>query len=124
MHGRAAKSTIVSRRKGQRVVLKVTAAEMYEADTLESLGRDLRAAIEAAPDASHFILDLSQVVHLTSAALGLVINVHARLEAHGCRFAVAGAKGRVAQVFERSRMDEVIRLFPTVAAAGKGLCNC
>ena len=54
---------------------------------------------------------------LTSAALGLVINLNSHLVGRGYRLAVAGAAGEVADIFKHSRLADVMPILPTVEAA-------
>jgi anti-anti-sigma factor len=116
-------STVRGRLAGRMLVLAVLPAEVYQADTVERLGHDLRGAIEAAPEAAGCIVDLSGVTFLSSAALGLVINLNAQMNGRGLKFALAGAAGEVAEVFKRSRLEKAITMFATVAEAlGKLQC--
>ena len=101
-------------------VLVVRAAEIYRADLVERLGRRLRGAIEASRG-TRFVLDLSGVTFLSSAALGMLINIHAHLAKLGYRFGVAGVRGEVASVFEYTRLRDVMPVFPTVADALKAM---
>jgi anti-anti-sigma factor len=115
------KKLVDARMHDQTLVLSVRAAEVYQAEMIEQLGHDLRRAIEDAHDASRFVLDLSGVQFLTSGALGLVINLHSHLKGRGYPFAVAGATGEVAGVFERSHLATIMPLAATVADALKEL---
>ncbi|HOI55953.1 MAG TPA: STAS domain-containing protein [Phycisphaerae bacterium] len=56
-----------------------------------------------------FVLDLSRLTYMTSAALGMLINMHAHLKAAGCRFAIVVGEGLVANIFEQTHLD---RVFP------------
>jgi anti-anti-sigma factor len=123
MPGPRPESTVRSRLAGQLLVLAVLPAEVYQADTIESLGHDLRGAIEGAPKAAGCIIDLSGVTFLSSAALGLILNLNAQMGGRGLKFALAGAAGEVAEVFKRSRLEKAITLYATVAEAlGKLQC--
>lgn len=108
---------LVSRhRHGRTEVLTVHPAELYQAQTIEALARDLRRAVEAA-GASQFVLDLSAVRFMTSAAVGLLINMRAHLADRGYVFALAGATGEVAHVLECTRLASVMPVYPTLDAA-------
>ena len=98
-------------------VMRIREAEVYRSDTIEHLGREIRRAIEDAGPEASFILDLSAVAFLTSAAVGLVTNIRAHLEARGYPFAVAGARGDVAGVIDTVRLGEILPVFPTVEEA-------
>jgi anti-anti-sigma factor len=113
----APKSSVESVRQGRTLVLKILVAEVYQSDTVEQLGRDLRAAVSADPDAIACVVDLSAVRFLSSAALGLLLNLNAQLGSHGMKFALAGAAGEVAEVLKRSRLEKAIAMYATVADA-------
>ncbi|MGB2755577.1 MAG: STAS domain-containing protein [Phycisphaerae bacterium] len=112
-------SLVSSRReRGAVEVLTVHADDVSEADLIGHLGVDLRRAIDAGgADADAFVLDLSDVRFLTSAALGMLINIHAHLADRGCRLALAGATGNVARVFKQARLEELLPVCPTVGEA-------
>ena len=114
-------ASLVDHRTDQGVeVLRVRAPELYRAEVLETLGRELRRAIETSRG-TRFVLDLAQVKFLTSAAIGLLINVQAHLANLGYRFGVAGVSGEVASVFEYTRLRDVMPVYPTVADAVKAM---
>jgi len=101
-------------------VIAVRPKEVFRADVIEALGRQLRRAIEASRG-TRFVLDLSAVEFLTSAALGLIINIQAHLTGLGHRFAVAGVSGEVAGVFEYTRLKDVMLVYATVEEAVKAM---
>jgi anti-anti-sigma factor len=119
-------SLVSSRReRGAVEVLTVHADDVTEADLIGHLGVDLRRAIEAgAAGADAFVLDLSAVRFLTSAALGMLINIHAHLADRGCRLALAGAAGNVARVFKQARLEELLPVCPTVGEAVAAMRAC
>ena len=104
------------RERGAVEVLTVHADDVTEADLVGRLGVDLRHAIDAGA-ADAFVLDLSAVRFLTSAALGMLINIHAHLADRGCRLALAGATGNVARVLKQARLEELMPVCPTVGEA-------
>jgi len=117
-------SLVSSRReRGAVEVLTVHADDVTEADLIGRLGVDLRRAIDAGA-ADTFVLDLSGVRFLTSAALGMLINVHAHLADRGCRLALAGAAGNVARVLKHVRLDELLPVCATVEEAVERLKPC
>ena len=121
-------SLVSSRReRGAVEVLTVHADDVSEADLIGRLGVDLRRAIEAGAadaNANAFVLDLSGVRFLTSAALGMLINIHAHLADRGCRLALAGAAGNVARVLKHARLEELLPVCPTVGEAVAAMRAC
>ena len=121
MGGRAV--TVERRERGQVDVLRVCVAEAWQAETIERLGRDLRAAIAASRNAA-FVLDLSAVRFMTSAVLSLLINIREHLAGRAYGFAVAGAAGDVAHMVENTRLADVMPVYATVDEALAALDPC
>jgi anti-sigma B factor antagonist len=119
----APKCSVQSLRHGRTLVLAVVPADVYQSETIEQLGHDLRAAIEAAPESLACVVDLSGVRFLSSAALGLMLNLNSQLGSHGVKFSLACAAGEVAEVFKRSRLEKALALYNTVAEAVAS-CPC
>jgi len=121
----ASRPSLVSsrRERGAVEVLTVHADDVSEADLIGRLGVDLRRAIDAG-GADAFVLDLSAVRFLTSAALGMLINIHAHLADRGCRLALAGAAGNVARVLKHARLEELLPVCPTVGEAVAAMRAC
>ena len=117
MSERTVKPLLECRDDGRIRVISIRLPEVYRAETLEQLGHHIRQAIEAAGAGASFVLDLSDVRFLTSAAVGLVTNIWAHLEPRGYPFAVAGLEGDVARVIETVRLSDVMPVFPTVEEA-------
>jgi len=113
----AAQKLLETRAHGRTHVLRIRDAEIYRADTIAQLGHEVRQAIEAAGAGASFVLDLSHVQFLTSAAVGLITNIHAHLKARDYPFALAGAQGEVAEVIETTRLGKVMPVFATVEEA-------
>jgi len=123
MAGHADKGLVERRQRGQVEVLHIRVAEAWQADTIEHLGQDLRAAIGASPHAA-FVLDLSAVRFMTSAVLSLLINIRGHLQGRGYGFAVAGATGDVAKMVEHTRLADVMPVYRTVDEATAALDPC
>jgi len=117
MPERIAKPLLECRDDGRIRIMSIRLPEVYRADSLEQLGHQMRQAIEAAGAGAAFVLDLSQVNFLTSAAVGLVTNIWSHLAPRGYPFAVAGLAGEVARVIATVRLSEVMPVFATVEEA-------
>jgi anti-anti-sigma factor len=117
MAERTVKPLLECRDEGRIRIISIRLPEVYRAETLEQLGRQIRRAIEGAGAGASFVLDLSHVMFLTSAALGLVTNLWSHLEPRGYPVALAGLGGEVARVIETVRLREVMPVYPTVEEA-------
>jgi anti-anti-sigma factor len=98
------------------LVLTIRASELFKADVLERLGRELRAAV-GTDAAARTVLDFSRVTYLSSAALGTVVNLHAHLEDRGYVLVLACPDGKVNDIVTCTRLNEVIPCRPSVAEA-------
>jgi anti-anti-sigma factor len=101
---------------GHVEILTVRAAEVYEAQAIQGIAREVRAAFRDSA-VTAFILDLGPVRFLTSGALGMLIHLRSQLAEQGRTLALAGAAGEVARVLACTRLSEVMPVFETVEAA-------
>lgn len=65
------------------------------------------------------ILDLSKVNMVDSTGVGIVVMCLARLKKAGGELRIAGATGKVEEVFRLTNIDKVTPLYPTAAAAAE-----
>jgi anti-anti-sigma factor len=63
------------------------------------------------------ILDLSETTYMDSAGLGLIMNYYVSAADHGRKLLLAGVNERVKALFEMTKVQGVLRSFPTVEAA-------
>ncbi|HEY3203995.1 MAG TPA: STAS domain-containing protein [Thermoanaerobaculia bacterium] len=94
---------------------------LHVAGTL-ALGDSTRALQEyfekiASEKTGAVLLDLSDLEHLDSTAVGVLVGGLKRFEAQGRRFYLVNPRERVASVFRITNLDSVFRVFPTVEAA-------
>jgi len=78
---------------------------------------DHEVEAHVAKDAKRIVFDLSQVTHIESAAIGLIVRTHTHLLKAGGGLKLAGAKGMVRSVLEMTQVDKVISIFPTANEA-------
>ena len=67
------------------------------------------------------ILDLSETPYMDSAGLGLIMNEYVSAESNGRRFLVAAVNDRIHALLQLTRVDSILKLFPSVAAAEASL---
>jgi anti-anti-sigma factor len=67
------------------------------------------------------IVDLSESPYMDSAGLGLLMNYYVSAESHGRKLLLAGANERIESLLEMTKVDKILKSFPTVDAAEAGL---
>lgn len=65
----------------------------------------------------YLIFDLSHVPYMDSAGLGLLVNFYVAGQKHGRKMAVVGATARIVALFELTKVDSLLRVYPTVEEA-------
>ena len=70
---------------------------------------------------SKTLIDLSGVPYMDSAGLGAVLTFYAGAQRHGTRYAIAGMAPRIRVMFEVSKVDQFLSLYPSVEEAEKSL---
>lgn len=83
--------------------------------TLGNMFQLQRALQELHPP--YLIFDLSQVPYMDSAGLGLLVNFYVAAQKNGRKMAVVGASQRIMALFEMTKVDSLLKLYPTVEAA-------
>lgn len=67
------------------------------------------------------VIDMTNVPYMDSAGLGLLLNHYVSSEKAGRRLALAVVSQRIMTLFEVSRVDKILAIFPTVQAAFESL---
>lgn len=75
--------------------------------------RDLIAGLIAGPTA-RILLDLSDVAFIDSSGVGILVTAHRKATESGAQFGLASPSGTVARVFELTRTNRLLQIFPTV----------
>ena len=60
-------------------------------------------------------LDLSRVSYIDSSGLAAFIDAMQRIQAYGGEFALVAMRESVRKIFEISRLDQVFKIYPSVA---------
>lgn len=102
-----------SRRPGSREGIEILSlAGPFTLGNMFQFQRDLQ---EIHPP--FLIFDITQVPYMDSAGLGLLVNFYVSAQKNGRRMAVAGASPRIKTMFEMTRVDSLLRLFPSTEQA-------
>jgi anti-sigma B factor antagonist len=65
------------------------------------------------------ILDLSQVTHIDSAAIGSVVRCLSQLKKFGGSLRLAGVKGMIEGTLKMTKVDKLIQIYTTAAEAAQ-----
>jgi len=101
---------------GNALVMNV--AGRLDQDNCEIFRRDLAPQLEAAmKDALTIVLDLSELEYVSSAGLRCFMLAANETKAHQGKIIVAALQPMVAEIFQISRFDLLIPVFPSLRAA-------
>lgn len=100
--------------RGNHTILKIEGT-LALGDTTRALQEHFEKA--SAERTGAVVLDLSELDHLDSTAIGVFVGGLKRFEAQGRRFYLVNPRDRVAAVFRITNLDSVFRMFPTVEGA-------
>jgi len=67
------------------------------------------------------IIDMSETPYMDSAGLGLIMNAHVSAQDRGGKMLLAGVNDRVKALFEMTKVQTVLKSFPSVAEAEASL---
>ncbi|MFY9691074.1 MAG: STAS domain-containing protein [Candidatus Acidiferrales bacterium] len=98
------------------VVLELTGRFVMGADC-QKLDREVDD--HAQRGEKSFILDLTAVDHVDSAAIGQIVKCYSKVKKSGGTMRLAGAKGMVDGVLKLTQVHKVIEIFPTAQEAAK-----
>jgi anti-sigma B factor antagonist len=104
--------------RGNHAIVKITGT-LATGDTTRALQERLDKIAQEKTGA--VVLDLSQLEHLDSTAIGVFVGNLKRFEGQGRRFLLVQPRDRVASVLKITHLDSLFGIFPSVAAAFKDL---
>jgi len=87
--------------------------------TLGNMFQLQRALQEIKPPS--LIFDIAHVPYMDSAGLGLLVNFYVAAQKNGRKMAVVGASQRIMALFELTKVDSLLKVYPTVEDAEQAL---
>lgn len=69
------------------------------------------------------VIDATEVSFFSSLALSEFVSLHSALRAHGSSIAMVGVRGAALDAVKRTKLDSIIRTFPSVEAAIASLAD-
>jgi anti-sigma B factor antagonist len=111
----AAAPVSISNEKDIRVV-EFTQNKILDEGNIAEIGNTLRGLVEERPNAK-LLLDFSNVDHMSSAALGMLINTNNLIKQRNGQLRLAGIKPQIFEVFVITKLNKLFRILPTRAEA-------
>lgn len=112
--------SLVSSIEGTALIISLNGR--LDQDNCDAFRDELAPHLElAASDHLAIVLDLSQLEYVSSAGLRCFMLAVKQTKTHDGRIVVAALQPMVAEIFQISRFDMLMDVFPTVAAAAKAV---
>ena len=105
----------VSEEKGIRVI-EFTNSKILDEANIAEIGNTLNVLIDENEN-PRLLLDFNTVDHLSSAALGMLINVNNRVKQQSGQLRLADIRPQIMEVFEITKLNKLFRIYPTRAEA-------
>ena len=97
--------------KGVRIV-EFTNNKILDEGNIAEIGTTLNALIDE-EDRPKLLLDFSNVDHLSSAALGMLINANNRIRQRNGQLRLSNIKPQIFEVFVITKLNKLFRILPT-----------
>ncbi len=104
-------SVAVSQHRDVRVV-EFTNNRILDEANIADIGNTLKALIEERENPK-LLLDFSTVDHLSSAALGMLINANKRIKEKNGQLRLTNIKPQIYEVFVITKLNKLFRILPT-----------
>lgn len=104
-------SLAVTEQKGIRLV-EFTNNKILDEANIKEIGDGLNALVDERPNPK-LLLDFATVDHLSSAALGMLINVNKRVKERNGQLRLTNIKPQIFEVFVITKLNKLFRILPT-----------
>ena len=101
--------------KGVRVV-EFTNSKILDEANISQIGATLNTMIDE-EDQPKLLLDFTTVDHLSSAALGMLINANNRIKQRNGQLRLANIKPQIYEVFVITKLNKLFKILPTKTEA-------
>jgi anti-sigma B factor antagonist len=105
----------VSHQKDIRVI-EFTNSRILDEANIAEIGQGLNVLIDERTNPK-LLLDFGSVDHLSSAALGMLINANKRVKEKNGQLRLTNIKPQIFEVFVITKLNKLFRIFPTRAEA-------
>ena len=101
----------LSQEKDVRIV-EFTNSKIIDELNIAEIGQTLTSIIDEAASPK-LLLDFGQVDHLSSAALGMLINANGRIKSKNGQLRLANIKPQIYEVFQITKLNKLFYIHPT-----------
>ena len=105
----------VTRQKDVRIV-EFTNNRILDEANIAEIGQTLGSLIDES-EGPKLLLDFASVDHLSSAALGMLINANNRIREKSGQLRLTNIKPQIMEVFVITKLNKLFRIFPSRAEA-------
>jgi anti-sigma B factor antagonist len=99
-------------------IVEFTSAKILDEANIAEIGATLTSIIDES-EKPKLLLDFSNVDHLSSAALGMLINANNRIRQRNGQLRLTNIKGPILEVFVITKLNKLFRILPDRAEAMK-----
>ena len=93
-------------------IVEFTNNKILDEGNIQEIGQTLEALI-AEDEKPKLLLDFATVDHLSSAALGMLINANNKIKQKNGMFRLANIKPQILEVFRITKLDKLFRILST-----------
>lgn len=97
-------------------IVEFTNNKILDEANIAEIGATLNTLIDET-DQPKLLLDFTSVDHLSSAALGMLINANNRIKQRNGQLRLSNIKSQIFEVFRITKLDRLFKIFPTRAEA-------
>lgn len=93
-------------------IIEFSHSKILDEANIADIGQTLAGLIDEKPHPK-LLLDFSNVEHLSSAALGMLINANNRVKQKNGQLRLSNIKPQIYEVFVITKLNKLFRIFPT-----------
>jgi len=93
-------------------IVEFTNSKIIDEMNIAEIGQTLTNIIDEAPNPK-LLLDFGQVEHLSSAALGMLINANGKIKSKNGQLRLANIKPQIYEVFLITKLNKLFYIHPT-----------
>jgi len=98
--------------EGDVTVVELTDRKILDEMSISQIGERLQGLVAKA-DPVKFVLDFTNVGHMSSSALGMLITLHKRIRERGGQLCLSGIQPPIYEVFVITRLNEIFEIRKT-----------